>query len=224
MIVEDLLRLEVRCFHHCSLKYRILCFKIPLKCPLCNELLMNDQVLFKIPPYVIPAPISFKKINQYQFDLPSFSLLIQPTSGDYAKLLINTRGDLHIGVTNSKQEAFDFSFYGLQRNSPRWTFLIPSIIIPLNDYLNEYAREKWDHFIEEEWLARLEKWSTRNYDENKNNCFDFLILFLNKFFKNNELKKDHIVNGYIQPEYEKFLSYLKLLLKINELEVITETF
>lgn len=223
MIVEDLLRLEVRCFHHCSLKYRILCFKIPFKCPLCNELLINDQVVFKIPPYIIPAPITLKKINLHQFDLPSFSLLLQPTCGQYSKLL-TSQCDLHIGVTNSKQEVFDFCLNGLQRNSTRWISLIPSIIIPLDGYLNDYSREKWDYFLEEEWLERLEKWSAIDYNENNNNCFDFIILFINKFFKNHKIKKDQVVNGYIQPEYEKFLKYFKLLLKINDLEVFIETF
>lgn len=90
----NLMQLDVKCFQHCQLNERFLCFQIPEKCPACTVSFRTQlyPARFKVPPFFLQAPLTsslYKKI-------PSFSLLLQPTDGmshtsfiDYISSLIS---------------------------------------------------------------------------------------------------------------------------------------
>lgn len=207
-----LMQLSIKCFHHCSSTTRYLCFDLPEKCPTCSADLNMEDIKFKVPPFILPPPLILTN-KSYQL-LPKFSLLLQPTDGNYSKFLYKNDsndsdiGDLHIGITNSRSEIFDFDVHGLNRNLKRW--LKPSIVIKLGHKLtleqnkinldnllsfkssdDDFFKsekttsinlyDKWDLLLEECWLNRSNQWSQSKYDEKKFNCFDFVINFLVDF-------------------------------------------
>jgi hypothetical protein len=224
--VENLLKFKIKCFQHCVKTERLLCFKIPETCPTCLKPLNSNTTTFLIPPFILPTPLTItsNELNGYKSNLPPYCLLLQPTNGNYENFLliinqkqqqggnstidkiINDFGDLHIGITNSKSEIFDFDLNGLNRNSLKW-FKIPSIVIRLthhyenqnfvdkpqkpqniiNDenlrflFYNYYYLNfnKWDFILDNYWYnQRHTKWSLKSYNEINFNCLDFVIQFL----------------------------------------------
>lgn len=173
--IENLLKCKINCFQHCLKSERLLCFQIPDKCPTCLKCLNTKNTKFLIPPFVLPTPLTLTSISEVSNSpciqhLPSYSLLLQPTNGNYKNFLslinqrqqelnhrvndcesddldelINDFGDLHIGITNSKSEVFDFDLNGLSRNSIKW-FKIPSIVIKLNHYHQTECIEHEYHY------------------------------------------------------------------------------
>lgn len=224
--IENLLKYKIKCFQHCIKTERLLCFQIPDNCPTCLKPLNSSISAFLIPPFILPTPLTIttNEQNDYKANLPPYSLLLQPTNGNYENFLliinqkqqqqqdtaidkiINDFGDLHIGITNSKSEIFDFDLNGLNRNSLKW-FKIPSIVIKLNNHFEHHSVEKkqpdavkclnddnlrflfcnyyylnfnkWDFILDNYWYnQRQTKWSTKSYNEIKFNCLDFVIQFL----------------------------------------------
>lgn len=190
--LEQLIQLEIKCFQHCSKTERYLCFDLPEMCPSCLANLNSvENTKFRVPPFIVPKPLNLTN-TQINY-LPPMSLLLQPTDGDYDKLIINNVkdmlsteiGDLHIGVTSTFGEVFDFDSNGLNRNSLKWTSL-PSIVIRLdnkitlnlNDDEIDDSKIKWDVVLEKNWDERFNKWNEKNYDELNWNCLDFIISFL----------------------------------------------
>jgi hypothetical protein len=119
---EALLTKQVKCFQHCLKSERIICFEMPDKCPTCTACLnsMQDQIKFRVPPFILPSPLTVTSSKE-KHHVPSFSLLLQPTDGNYSKFLKENSqihnlnkdiGDLHIGITNSKCEIYDFNING----------------------------------------------------------------------------------------------------------------
>jgi hypothetical protein len=277
-----LMQLSIKCFHHCSSTIRYLCFELPEKCPTCSlDLNVDNNTKFKVPPFIVPSPLVLANKNFHI--LPKFSLLLQPTDGNYSKFLYKNDstdsdiGNLHIGITNSRSEIFDFDMNGLNRNLKRW--LKPSIAIKLGHKLTlEQNRinldllltfkssdddffksektnginlyDKWDLLLEECWLKRKNQWSQSKYDENKFNCFDFVISFLIEYgyfdmteedsqdkklkqllsaTKNNQPNlrlngylKEKMTNDMIESEFVKFLKYLNLLVKLRKQKFLIE--
>ncbi len=75
----NLMQLEVKCFQHCSLRERFICFQLPEKCPTCMVSFKTRlyPARFKVPPFVLKSPLT----NSTHCKTPSFSLLLQPTDG-----------------------------------------------------------------------------------------------------------------------------------------------
>ena len=165
--LQELMQCEIKCFQHCLRNERFLCFELPEKCPTCSTYLDSKLIptKFRVPPFVLPPPLTVT--NTKLASLPPFSLLLQPTDGDYLKIIQTNKsnnpsqiirshhskeqhsnndpdiGDLHIGITNSKAEVFDFDSNGLNRNSTRW-HTIPSIVIKLEQQVN--VKQQQQHF------------------------------------------------------------------------------
>ena len=149
-------------------------------------------------------------------------------------------GDLHIGITNSSGEIFDFDINGLNRNLTRW-FSTPSIVIDLQSLTNLNAARKkvWNVFLDRCWLHREQDWTAHRYDEFNFNCLDFIIIFLYEigffdineetnsngcietfqFNKNNSLiinfLKQAFSKDFIEPKFVKCLKYLNILIKLD---------
>lgn len=192
--IKQLLRLDIRCLQHCSLKERIAFLDQLNKCPKCSANLLDPDVQFLVPSFVMPCPFAIKST------LPNFSLLIHPTNGDYISLLNEPNGgDLHIGITSSMGEVFDYDSDGLKRNSNKWTD-IPSILIKLNED-RHLDSQKWDLFLEKNWRKRDVKWNSKSYDEYNFNCLDFVVYFLNQY--------DFFNKKYAKINDENLFNFLK---------------
>ncbi len=85
--------------------------------------------------------------------------------GDYTKFISDSSsghdvGDLHIGITNSDGDVFDFDQNGLSRNAIKW-FKIPSICVNLEAYLiQKKFLVDFDRFHASEKL-KSESWQTQ---------------------------------------------------------------
>lgn len=225
---------EIKIFQHCNHE-RVICFNLPDKCPICS--LTLDSKSLRVPPFVLTSP--FLKNGKLQ----SISLILQPSNCDYTNLVLNKSdiGDLHIGITNSLAEPFDFDHNGLKRSCKRW-YDNPTIHIQLDHksfnmktIFNE--TKKWDDLLECFWSQRDQCWTAAKYDETKFNCFDLIINFLflygyfdidtenetsmdssilieNYFMK--KFLKQKISNELIEPTVRKSLKYLCLLIKLSD--------
>ena len=78
--IANLLHLDVKCFQHCQLNERYICFQLPEKCPTCQASIKTKLLpaKFKVPPFYLQAPLTNSKYKM----LPGFSLLLQPTDGN----------------------------------------------------------------------------------------------------------------------------------------------
>ena len=164
--LKELMQNQIKCFQHCLRTERFLCFEMPDKCPTCSTYLDSKLMptKFRVPPFVLPPPLTVTNTRSAPY-LPPFSLLLQPTDGDYLKIIQSNKsnhpsqmcrhhhqrhhepdiGDLHIGITNSKSEIFDFDSNGLNHNADKW-FTIPSIVIKLEQQIN--LTQQHQHFKE----------------------------------------------------------------------------
>lgn len=228
-----IIKSEIKIFQHCNHE-RIICFTLPENCPICQIRL--DSKSFRVPPFVLATP--FMKSPK----LPAISLILQPSSGDYSKLACD---DMHIGITNSLSEAFDFDHHGLKKNSKNWIDY-PFIHIKLDQFRNKILMgnetKKWDDLLEYQFKQKEHYWSAKQYDETNLNCFDFIInflyvfgyfdlneeneeeMYLNElvFIENNHLMKkflkQKLANELIEPVIRKSLKYIYLLMKLNSNE------
>jgi hypothetical protein len=183
--LSKMMKMEIRCFQHCDNRNIYLCLELPENCPACNSCLSATNAHFKIPPFLLPKPLFLSSC----INLPPFSLVLQIT--DDSDLLT---GILHIGVTNSKSDIYDFNANGMNKNSPKW-FDMPSIVIRLDENNGKRAaaatrhasfisnasicNDKWDSCLEDYWSrTKVLRWNSTSYDEDQLNCFDFVIDFL----------------------------------------------
>jgi hypothetical protein len=179
--LSKMMKMEIRCFQHCDNRNIYLCLELPKTCPACNANLNASNTHFKIPPFLLPKPLFLSSC----INLPPFSLVLQIT--DDSDLI---SGILHIGITNSKSEIYDFNANGMNKNSPKW-FDMPSIVIRLDEinkrstknfsFINnpKICNDKWDTCLEDYWSrTKVLRWNSTSYDETHLNCFDFVMDFL----------------------------------------------
>lgn len=173
----QLMRLDIRGFQHCQTRNIYLCLKLPKQCPTCRRSMYDEETQFKIPPFMLPKPhLSFTCVN-----LPPFCLVLQFTSQN-----LDT-GNMHIGVTNSKSDIYDFNANGMNKNSPRWSDA-PLITIRLeNDKNKAYSlltsqpvkHELWDFYLDDYWeKSKSARWNSSTYNETSLNCLDFVVDFM----------------------------------------------
>lgn len=246
--INNMMISEIKCFQHCKASERYLCFELPEKCPTCEFGLMSSTIKFKVPPFVVPRPL---KLTDTRLKcLPPYSLLLQPTDCNYTRLAAEPDiGDLHIGVTNSDSDVFDFNQNGLNKNAHNWIDT-PSIIIDIKrtshvnnlelDHDNAHSCPidfKWNMLLDRHWKRRKEMWNRAFYDENNFNCLDFVINFLleygffdwnldnssqNDIFIYKSIIKKKISKEYIEPEFIKCLRYLNMIINLHEKKYLVE--
>lgn len=231
--------LEIKCFQHCKANERYLCLELPEKCPTCLHNL-NSKIKFKVPPFILPRTL--KLTDTRLRGLPPYSLLLQPTDCDYLKLVEEPDiSDLHIGVTNSDSDVFDFNHNGLNKNAHNWIDT-HSIIIDIYSFQNKlkgynygeffylnnsnktsddiYVDSKWNTLLDRHWKKRKELWNRTFYNENKFNCLDFIITFLLDYgffdfsIEHNELiLKNDLIDESFKTIYKKNYNILKCFYK-----------
>ncbi|KAK2705382.1 hypothetical protein QYM36_017427 [Artemia franciscana] len=116
------------------------------------------------------------------------SVTLKPTDGLFLRDYKNG-SDLHIGITNSKGEIFEFDSRGVSTGACWKQFL--NIQIPVST-----KKEEWDLILEK----TSEKFKHERYDDSLMNCFSFVTSSLASIEEIAEFCKDKAVFS------EKFLT------------------
>lgn len=177
---------EIICFQHCSGDSSIFCLEVPETCPLCSlEILSNGSSNSQEPkdsflatPLMIPCP--FVSGSQ-----TTCSLLIRPSVGDFLHTYCSS-SDLHVGVTDSLGNIYEFDEEGVRKTSSEsgdsslWE---QSLVIPIfktdkkDDGLSkEKWVQHWDYTLS--ITSCMDVWSRKEYKESDNNCYSFVLFFL----------------------------------------------
>ncbi|CAG5056621.1 unnamed protein product [Parnassius apollo] len=160
----------ILCFHHCE--HKVFCTIIPEKCPVCQQKL--DRYDYKLLPFRVPYP--FVKASQHPR-----AIVMKPTHGDFLNDYYNSK-DLHIGVTNSHGCVIEFSEEGIRGVDPetkKWSNSDTG-----SDWDQCLMLEQFDELWNEIWDSVLLKisvsplWEADRYDEERHNCFTFVLAFL----------------------------------------------
>jgi hypothetical protein len=153
---------DIRCFQHCDREKNIVCFNVPLICPLCDKDLTKSRL--RIPPYIIETPFIMAEHS-------SCSLVIKPTVGHFLSDFTDS-SNLHIGLTDSDGKVHEFDERGITVGDRSWTHCLCVKILDDNDQLEE----EWDTSLVKFINDRL--WKKEFYQENSHNCYDFVVRFL----------------------------------------------
>ncbi|KAI8486623.1 protein of unknown function (DUF4796) [Branchiostoma belcheri] len=152
---------QILCFRHdtCQPTTQILCLDLPTTCPLCGRPI---QTLLH-PPFSLPNPF----VDGHS---RPFSVVVKPTCGTFLSDY-HRSDDLHVGVTSSNGVVFNFDETGVHKDTAGWEESITVRLLQEKDF---DIRECWDKCLNDYSLY----WRPESYDENANNCFDFVLGFL----------------------------------------------
>ncbi|XP_055547174.1 MKRN2 opposite strand protein [Wyeomyia smithii] len=152
---------HIICFKHCS--NHVFVLKVPIRCPLCNQPLEQCE---KFLPFSLPYPFS----NASQSPC---SVVLRPAVGDFLSDFHNNT-NLHIALTDSQGAIVEFDSPGLlrTRNADRklWGQCLLILSVP------EAWFYHWDSTIQR--LIEEQGWQHRIYDDEKLNCYSFVLAFL----------------------------------------------
>ncbi|XP_045199596.2 MKRN2 opposite strand protein-like [Mercenaria mercenaria] len=201
---------EIRCFQHCDRKQNILCFIVPIICPLCGQDLTQSRL--RIPPYIIESPFT-------EADITQCSLVIKPTIGHFLYDFSNN-SNLHIGLTDSSGNVYEFDERGVTVGDKTWTHCLSIKILDEHEQLEN----KWDHSLEQ--FANEKLWKKECYDENSQNCFDFVLHFLQCFELDRQysclVDKSVFCEKMILPATRRAGKYITLYKQIEESQVVIQ--
>lgn len=153
---------EIRCFQHCDREKNILCFTVPLVCPLCGADMTRTGL--RIPPYLIKSPFTDASSTQC-------CLVIKPTVGNFL-YDFNNDSDLHIGITDSRGRVYEFDERGITVGDKNWRTCLSVKVIDEKEEL----KHEWDHGLEQ--FLNRSPWNANSYDVKLQNCYDFVLHFL----------------------------------------------
>jgi len=159
---------EIIYFSHCDSGKRIFCLEIPEACPLCGERIEEETSSLLSGPRQVPCPFVSSS------DAPC-SVLIRPTRGDFLHFYSNS-ADLHIGVTDSRGQVFEYDSQGVKksRGRKRWDQCLAIPISPPNP--DDRWVQHWDYTLA--ITAGMDTWSASDYQEDGINCYSFVLTFL----------------------------------------------
>ncbi|KAJ8321947.1 hypothetical protein KUTeg_000418 [Tegillarca granosa] len=192
----------VKCFQHCDRQTNILCFMLPHVCPLCGEDTLNTES--RIPPYQIPSPF----VNARQH---ACSVVIRPTTGTFLRDYENN-SNLHVGVTNSRGDVYDFDEEGIHVNNALWE---NCIAIPIIQTTNTVC-QNWDTDLV--LMSQNVSWSKKRYNEVNYNCFDFVISFLRHVLPKWKIheNKTRFCEEFILPHTAKVAKYIGIYRNVQK--------
>lgn len=191
------------CFKHCNNK-NIYCIHIPAICPVCKKCLENSMSI----PIRVPYP--FVRASQQPC-----SIVVKPTQGDFLnnyKLM----DDLHIGATTSSGTVISYNWNGISEDTVNWQGCL--VVFSLRDRCWE---TQWDALLTD--IVKNDRWDNTRYDEEKHNCFSFIMVFIKRLNYALELSSMHLVKtredfakSHIAPITLKAHKYICLYRKIVE--------
>jgi len=154
------------CLEHCK-GNKIFGFKIPSRCPYCAEDLSTCEL--RIPPFRVPTPFTSGKNSPC-------SIILKPTKGDF--LTDYKKADnLHMGVVSSQGIVYEFDTTGLRFDrTSTWERCLAIKNLHNMDHDSASWSQYWDFTLNV--VAGQENWKKIRYDEDRNNCFSFVLAFL----------------------------------------------
>ncbi|RWS27905.1 MKRN2 opposite strand protein-like protein, partial [Leptotrombidium deliense] len=155
----------ILCFQHCDKNSKVFCLELPDYCPQCDSAMTTVELM--IPPFQIPFPFTCAK------NVPN-SVIIRPTDGDFLHHYQNA-ADLHIGLTDSRGDVYEFDKYGLHIRAKNWTWN-QCLCIPIVSESSSMWKEYWDYTLA--IVSQLNNWTSDKYSEDSNNCYSFVLTFL----------------------------------------------
>ncbi|KAI2799078.1 hypothetical protein RDWZM_004409 [Blomia tropicalis] len=195
--------------HHCESNSRIFCFQIPINCPICLQTLDQNEIQVR----TLPNPL--KPATQGRC-----SVAIRPTKGNFLTDYHNS-SDLHICLITSDGRIAEFDTNGARMNDDinQWK---SSLIIRMFDQLSWQLCRSWDEQLEQ--FTQQDRWHSTKYDEQKNNCFDFVLQFLRSL--NIELlepwieSKTKFCEHFIVPRTKLLARYISLFRKLQAEQLV----
>ncbi|KAF5275696.1 hypothetical protein FQA39_LY06808 [Lamprigera yunnana] len=189
------------CFQHCGSK--VFCISLPEYCPACKTDLAVAN--FSLMPFRVPYP--FIRASQYPC-----AVVIKPTSGDFLHDYYNSM-DLHIGVTTSTGIIVEFDKNGLRRHlNEQWNQCL------LVDQAESQWREHWDKTLLQ--ICKQKCWLAKNYNEERNNCYSFVLTFLKNLSYGNlsvaASNKTKFCENFIVPRTTSAGKYISLYRKLMD--------
>lgn len=191
----------IMCFRHCLTK-NVICKHVPIICPVC--LLQIEG--FIVDPFRVPYPFANASHN------PT-SVVIRPSQGNFLDDYDITRHDLHIGVVDSEGRIIEFDKNGLIVNDVmKWTDCIVFKVVP------DAWISRWDKTLSE--MSKDLKWQSINYSENKLNCFDFVLEFINnlEYIDLKFVTKENLCEQLILPKLQIVSRYTLLYRALKDQE------
>lgn len=206
------LKRSILCFEHCE-KRIFSMDELPSSCIICDTPIFNCQL--KIPPFAVPSPF------QRATDFPC-SIVIKPTKGNFLEDYTN-KSNLHIAITNSDGNIFEFDRGGLRCDRPEeWN---SCLVLDLGDdpLLQDIVEdpdwgEYWDLCLDKTYSSN--KFSKESYDEDENNCFNFVLTFLTSLnqapFTGWAASKVEFCQKLILPKTVMAAKYIMLYRKVRD--------
>lgn len=196
----------ILCFQHCDKVAKIFCFDLPEKCILCHADLGTSEL--RIPPFRIPYPFTNSR------KVPC-SVVIRPTKGDFLHAYQNST-DLHIGITDSRGEVFDFDHGGLRCGCNHlWNECLSITIV---QKLDSMWKEYWDYILNT--ICHQDQWHHERYEENNHNCYSFVLTFLRALqlreMKLSLINKTQFCKDFIVPRTRTAAKYIALYRQLQK--------
>lgn len=185
---------NLRSFQHCKKDIDLVCFNLPVRCPLCGQ--STSITESRIPPYVLPSPITSSQTSPR-------SIVLKPTDGDFLRNY-DKACNLHIGITNNQGQVFDFDENGLKVSSEWHSCLTVS----------DLGRpDEWDSALQ--YICSLSLWTPCRYNEISWNCFDFALNFLNllkslKISRGSSMTRKEFCNDFLVEKTKSAEQYIHL--------------
>jgi len=194
------------CYQHCDRNINCYCFTLPENCPICQSDLCVSEL--RIPPFRISLPL-------IRGESTRLSLLIKPTNGSFVTSF-HIGDALHIGISNSQGKIFDFNQNGVNfgNNHMEWNYCLSIALTSLVDSSLDAILESAKSSLQ---------WTSLNYNEETNNCFDFVLSVLNKTSPRLRWTKTSISHQLILPEINKIIKLSYILRMITEHGVFIQT-
>lgn len=119
--------------------------------------------------------------------------------------------DLHIGVTDSNGEVFEFDKNGVHAGTKSHSWQ-QSLVIPIVAEQSSSWREYWDYTLH--IASEMENWTSDKYAQDGNNCYSFVLAFL-KMLQVKDLKpsltsKTQFCKDFLVPRTKNAAKYIAL--------------
>ncbi|XP_041479195.1 MKRN2 opposite strand protein-like [Lytechinus variegatus] len=192
-------------FQHCDPINHILCFNQVLQvCPICRIRLDDGRAEFPLPPVRLPSLFMNAVTKPH-------CLAIKPTYGSFLQTYMPGHF-LHAGISNSKGVVYNYDDNGIHQDSSSWE---QCVVIPLLSCHDYEMKQEWDTELHQ--LSMSSGWTQERYHEEINNCFDFVVGFLNHIDYNQTVKhiskpitREELCQDYIVSMTTKAAQYISI--------------
>lgn len=124
--------------------------------------------------------------------------------------------DLHIGLTDSKGDVYEFDRKGVHVGSQN-RFWTDCLAIPVIEPISQSWKDYWDSTLKV--LVQMPIWTADSYTQDDNNCYTFVLTFL-RLLKIKQLRpslanKTQFCKDFIIPRTRVAAKYIALYRQIR---------